>query len=207
VKDDFPVVLTPNVHFGVIDRRGSMAALVSPEGLSEYIVQIGWNGRLEELPPSISKAGNELDRGIRFRDVDNDGECELLIANDRNREIYHFTINGLKRLTFAPPALVDARGLDTGVRFVDLNRDHRADFVRSNNKGWAIALFKDVVSGWEILHSGDRGATDAIPMITRDGTNNGAWFHSRHLWVQNEDTAKMKDLVDRRSFEELLQKK
>jgi hypothetical protein len=44
-------------------------------------------------------------------------------------------------------------------------------------------------------------------MIAHNGTNNGAWFHSKHLWVQNEDTAKMKDLVDRRSFEELLHKK
>jgi hypothetical protein len=54
---------------------------------------------------------------------------------------------------------------------------------------------------------GKRGDPGAIPMITRNGTSNGAWFHSKHLWVQNEDTAKMKDLVDRRSFEDLLQEK
>ena len=37
----------------------------------------------------------------------------------------------------------------------------------------------------------------AIPMIARAGTNNGAWFHDRQLLVQNEDTDKLHDLVDR----------
>ena len=41
-------------------------------------------------------------------------------------------------------------------------------------------------------------------MIARDGTNNGAWIHSRTLWVQNEDTAKLPDLVDRMPLDELL---
>jgi hypothetical protein len=34
--------------------------------------------------------------------------------------------------------------------------------------------------------------------------NNGVWFHSRHLWAQNEETAHLPDLVDRRSFDQLL---
>ncbi len=41
-------------------------------------------------------------------------------------------------------------------------------------------------------------------MIVRGETNNGAWFHSRHMWVQNEDTAKLPNLVDRRAFDDLL---
>ena len=48
--------------------------------------------------------------------------------------------------------------------------------------------------------------SDVIPAIVRRGTNNGAWFHSRHLWVQNENTALLKDHVDRRSFNTLLEK-
>ena len=33
----------------------------------------------------------------------------------------------------------------------------------------------------------DRAAS--LPMIVRaDGTNNGAWFRHRDMWVQNEDT-------------------
>ena len=56
------------------------------------------------------------------------------------------------------------------------------------------------------MAGGDRSAAGALPMIVRDETNNGAWFHSKHLWWQNETTAKMPNLVDRRSFEELLKK-
>ena len=37
-----------------------------------------------------------------------------------------------------------------------------------------------------------------------DGSNNGFWVHSRQLVWMNEDTAKSKDLVERRSFDELL---
>ena len=37
-----------------------------------------------------------------------------------------------------------------------------------------------------------------------DGTNNGFFVHSRHLWWQNEDTARMKNLVDRRPLDDLL---
>ena len=41
-------------------------------------------------------------------------------------------------------------------------------------------------------------------MIVRQGTDNGAWFAKRHLWVQNENTHRLPDYVDRRSFEQLL---
>src|SRR5262249_30440406 len=42
------------------------------------------------------------------------------------------------------------------------------------------------------------------PIVRADGTDNGFFVHSRHLFWQNEDTAKLLDLVDRRSFNELL---
>jgi putative membrane-bound dehydrogenase-like protein len=43
-----------------------------------------------------------------------------------------------------------------------------------------------------------------LPAIARDGTNNGAWFHSRGLWVVNENTDKLPNLVDRKSFNDML---
>ena len=57
------------------------------------------------------------------------------------------------------------------------------------------------------MSEGKPGAEGALPLIVRGKTNNGAWFHSRHLWVQNEDTAQMENLVDRRSFKELLRRR
>src|SRR5207253_975511 len=38
----------------------------------------------------------------------------------------------------------------------------------------------------------------------RDGASNGVWFTQRHMWVQNEDTNRLPDLVDRRAYDELL---
>src|SRR5437588_362682 len=60
--------------------------------------------------------------------------------------------------------------------------------------------------GWsrKVL-AGKRGTPGELPMISRKGQNNGAWFHSRSLWLQNEDTSLLKDLVDRRSFNEMLE--
>src|SRR5690606_22849423 len=45
---------------------------------------------------------------------------------------------------------------------------------------------------------------ESLPAIAIDGKNNGAWFHSRHMWVVNETTSKLPDLADRRSFNQLL---
>ena len=43
-------------------------------------------------------------------------------------------------------------------------------------------------------------------MIVRaDGSNNGAWFNDRQMWIQNEETGKRTpNQVDSRSFTELL---
>src|SRR5262249_3965371 len=48
------------------------------------------------------------------------------------------------------------------------------------------------------------GKFDLPPIIRADGSDNGFFVHSRHLFWQNEDTDKLPDLVDRRSFNEIL---
>src|SRR5207253_7597151 len=90
------------------------------------------------------------------------------------------------------------------------NEDGFADVLFSNEKRYSFHLFISEVYlgfrvGWsrEVL-SGKRGTFGEIPMITRNGSNNGAWVRSRTLWFQNEDTANLPDKVDRRSFETLL---
>src|SRR5262249_31166226 len=101
--------------------------------------------------------------------------------------------------------IVDGQGRDDGLRFVDLDEDGDVDIVAANDAGFAIGLF-DGKRGWTrtVAQGGPRDA-GALPEIVRDGLNNGMGVHSRHLWWQNETTAKLPDLVDRRSFNELLQ--
>src|SRR5205085_1241837 len=45
---------------------------------------------------------------------------------------------------------------------------------------------------------------EAVEHAQDETFNNGFWVHSRSLWWQNEDTAKLPDLVDRRSFNDML---
>jgi len=51
---------------------------------------------------------------------------------------------------------------------------------------------------------GEGDGKDALPMISRHGTNNGFWVHSGYLWWSNEDTVLLKDHVDRRKIADLL---
>jgi hypothetical protein len=96
---------------------------------------------------------------------------------------------------------------DAGLRFVDLDGDGKLDVIFSNEKEYGIYLFKDMKEGWSRkVIAGKAGDKDALPMIARNGTNNGFWVHSGSLWWSNEDTVLLKDHVDRRSIRELLAK-
>jgi hypothetical protein len=132
----------------------------------------------------------------------------------------------VKKLPFDLPAgarLTSERGKDTGLRFLDLNADGKLDIIFSNEKEYGIYLFTDMEKGWsKKVLAGKRGASapatgagaagalvtqgpaDELPMISRHGTNNGFWVHSGYLWWSNEDTAMLKDHVDRRKIADLL---
>lgn len=169
------------------------------------------------------------DRGVRFRDVTRDGRCELIVANPDQSGILlwdpdhqAWQSSGLA----LPPVvtMVDAQGRDDGVRFADVNDDGHPDLFHSNAFRFGLWLWQPenplgLTAGWSReVTAGTRAtpvgtATPApaipiheIPAFVRTGLrpDNGAWFHSRHLWVQNEDTAHLPDLVDRRAFDDLL---
>jgi hypothetical protein len=165
------------------------------------------------------------DRGVRFRDVDGDGICEFIVSNESQNAVFRWN-DGAQRWQREPNALppgtslVNERGEDNGLRFVDLNGDGHDDIVFSNEDrfavwlhvpqpflGWTAGWTRKVTEGKRRNPSAAAGTPpDEIPPIVRAGPhrNNGAWFHSRHLWVQNEDTADLANLVDRRSFDDLL---
>lgn len=102
------------------------------------------------------------------------------------------------------------RNYDNGVRLVDVNGDGKLDLVQSVPERYAIYLFKDWDTGWSIKvldeKRGDAAAKKPVipPFIRADGTNNGVWFHSGAIWLQNEDTAKLPDGVEKVLFKDLL---
>ncbi len=196
---------------------GGVFGILRRDGFASFIWDIGsggwhFDGRCWVEDKALAQGlpiKEHRDFSTRFlRDIDGDGRCELFVSYGGMVWIYRWSseAKSWSKLPFTLP-LQDlfSQGLDSGLRFIDIDEDGHADVLLSNENGYGLYLFKNMQEGWsrKIL-SGKPGDKGAIPMISRHGTNNGAWFHSRHLWVQNEDTALLKDYVDRRSFNELL---
>jgi putative membrane-bound dehydrogenase-like protein len=171
---------------------------------------------LKAQPVLTSERGR--DRGVRLRDVDNAGHCELLVGNETQNAVFMWSESEMtwKKLPFGLPegtSIVNASGEDNGLRFVDLNGDGYADVVFSNEAGYSAHLFIAHAKqwlGWDVgwsykMREGKRGQAAEIPMIARGGPhpNNGAWFHSGELWVQNEETSDLPGKVARCTFKEL----
>lgn len=182
---------------------------------------------LEGRPVFTRRFGR--DQGVRFRDVDGDGVGELLVSQGPQNAAFQWN-NAEQRWQPSPfrlppdTSLVNAAGEDNGLRFADVNGDGHDDVIFSNEERFALWTYihepwLNWTRGWTrkvvaaerrepLPGAGPLPATppDEIPPIVRPGPrrNNGAWFHSRHLWVQNEDTAHLPNLVDRRAFDDLV---
>jgi putative membrane-bound dehydrogenase-like protein len=140
------------------------------------------------------------DNGFRLVDQNRDGRVEAV--RDEGTDAAH----EFQGLSLPPGArLRDDQGRDAGLRFVDLDEDGQLDVVFSNDREYGVYLFESMDKGWtRKVMAGKAGAPGALPKIVRDGANNGFFVHSRHLWWQNEDTAKLPNVVDRRAFNDLL---
>src|SRR5262249_8476399 len=93
------------------------------------------------------------DIGIRFRDLDRDGVCEFLIANNKAAGAYRWDEASKKwsELRFSLPAGVtfaSANRTDNGLRFVDIDEDGYDDIVFSNAERFGVYLFNDMQTGW-----------------------------------------------------------
>lgn len=165
-----------------------------------------------------------MDLGVKdgvARDLDGDGRLETITATSQglttekqNGYIVGWVNRHLRMLPFALPDNVVASDRpstnDTGLRFIDVNDDGKLDCLFSNAERYSLHLFKDMKEGWSIKVldeiRGDPAAKKPVipPFIRADGTNNGVWFHSGAIWLQNEDTAKLPDGVEKVLFKDLL---
>jgi putative membrane-bound dehydrogenase-like protein len=204
-------------RFGVVRADGAASVLVADEHSRHGATfHDGHWGKDDTLLSGLPLADRIFatnvggrDRGVRLRDLDRDGVCELLLSNDTHQEIFSFdaTRDAWHALPVKLPvftAIVDAVGRDAGLRFVDVDEDAYDDVVFSNESRFSVHLSSYLSTGWRRILDGPAGTGAAVPMIVRDGKNNGAWFANHHMWVVNENTDKLKDHVDRRPFAEWL---
>lgn len=206
---DFPVSLHQGkARFGIID---TYPVLLTHEG--DRIASWRFDGKKwapEKVDWTSAQSALANWPGVRLRDLDADGTCELIVGMGNEGAVFAWDRGnpGWSKCPFALPkgtAIADAKGNDAGLRFVDVDEDGHDDVLVSNEKAYGLWLFRSMKEGWsQEICAGKGGGKDALPMIARNGTNNGAWFLDGQLWVQNEDTAALKDLVQRVSFHDML---
>ncbi len=225
------------VRFGVLDPDGHATLILRNDHTAGAWTFDGtrWIQR-PELLQGLEVGGNPVltrhegrDTGARLRDVDGDGVCEFLVANATMNAVFRWDAARQRWLPLEwgfPPgtSIVNDRGEDNGLRFVDINDDGHDDVLFSNEErygvwlyqpqpylGWGRGWTRQTVSGVRSAVVGrDAAATNTplieIPAIVRAGPhrNNGAWVHGRTLWFQNEDTASLSNHVDRRNLDDLV---
>jgi putative membrane-bound dehydrogenase-like protein len=205
------------VRFGVFQPDGQASLLVRTEKVKgawhfvgdRWVADQHLRDGLTTNGPSVWTAQGGNDRGARLLDIDGDGRCEFVIGNDRQSAVFRWDDDAKVWLRSAAlpsgAALVDERGRDRGVRFVDVDGDGFLDLVWSDDSEFGLHLYDPVQRGWtRRILGGKRGESGELPPFVRNGVDNGAWFHDRALYVINEHTHLLKDFVDRRSFNDLL---
>ena len=209
------------VRFGIVQKNGYATVAVSTSSTrrawdfdgERWVPNLPLRKLFTEHPDRASSGELGGDQGMRFRDLDGDGVCEIVAANSMQRTVWGFdagTENWVARDWKLPEALVIANraGRDEGVRFLDLNEDGGLDLVVSNEKRCGVWLFQNANEGWGpavFQHDrSDEAADKRLPAITVDGVNEGwAAVRGEMVW-QNERTDQMTDLVDRRAFVDLV---
>lgn len=187
VESDFRAPLAASC-FGVVREDGHATVIARTEsaGSAWHFTKDGWiedktllNGlMLDGQPILTARAGK--DRGVRLRDVNRDGRCELLVANDQQNAVFEWSPEAKtwKRLPYSVPApFVDADGRDAGLRFVDLNGDGFDDALFSGADGFSVHFFVPVEKkgvdwklGWSLeMRAGKRGEPGEIPLIAGHG--------------------------------------
>ena len=161
-KIGFPVATgAGSVCWGVVAPAGVATILVRSIGVTGawQFVDGQWKAT-DHLTTGMELDGRRVltgssghDRGIRLRDLDGDGCCELIAGGGPRRGILQW--NQKQRrwqpVPFALPdglSLITDRGQDAGLRFVDIDKDGDQDIVFSDERRYAVYLFDSMQTGW-----------------------------------------------------------
>ena len=195
-------VVAGGVRLGIVRENGHASLFAADESQSgcwhfdgqRWVQDPHGLSGLEIDGAAVRLAAEGRDQGVRLRDLDGDGRCELLVSRPGVAAVFQWQDDSprWRRLAWSLPAgvsIVTASGQDAGLRFVDANEDGQPDIVYSDAETYAAYEFTGMEQGWSrLLVSGSHTEGSPIPSIVSDGRNNGAWLHSGRLWVMNERT-------------------
>ena len=139
---------------------------------------------------------NGMDQGVRLRDLDGDGICELIVGSPSQSTVYRRgkypdTGGRWQNLPFGLPegtSIVTAKGGDAGLRFADIDDDGFDDVIFSNSKHYGTWMFESMETGWSrrglvgsredagVRENHPRERSVIPPIVRADGSNNGAWI-------------------------------
>ncbi|HWY76998.1 MAG TPA: FG-GAP-like repeat-containing protein, partial [Verrucomicrobiae bacterium] len=141
------------VRFGIISSDGLPIILVRNETTAgawrfdgkKWVADASLLRGLEIDGKPVFTSLNHRDRGVRLRDVNNDGVCELIVGNESQNAMFAWSAEEKtwKQMPYGLPdgtSIVDAEGRDNGLRFVDVNGDGYADVIFSNAKHYSLHL-------------------------------------------------------------------
>jgi putative membrane-bound dehydrogenase-like protein len=197
------------IRFRDLDNDGSCEFLFAD---SKSSGAFRWNERVKEwsklafsFPPGVTFVNaNGTDNGLRYVDIDEDGFDDIVFSNAERFGVYLFndTHTGWSRTVVEGTR--SAREASGG------RKPAGASAAKSipQDQPSATPPSPPLRRGGAVAGTAPQDVNDERfelpPIVRADGTDNGFFVHSRHLFWQNEDTAKLLDLVDRRSFNELL---
>ena len=221
----FPEKMHSGLRFGVDNKKFHTFAFSTDEKGGNHAWSFQKNSWVKEtvLTKGLEKVASHTsgkDGGVRFRDIDHDGTCELIAGSPARSEVYQLKKNGWERLPFSLPkgtSIVTGEGKDAGLRFADIDQDGFEDVIFSNSESYGTWIFKSFKEGWSLLGIGGKRENSGTgenhprerkvlpPIVRGDGTNNGAWIKRGNLYWQNEDTGQtLPHHIDQRSFADIM---
>ncbi|MCA9216285.1 MAG: VCBS repeat-containing protein, partial [Planctomycetales bacterium] len=196
--------------FGVID--GSMATIAFVDDAKMKTLSFSpeeqtWRADVVNAPLNVS---DNAITDLQLRDIDGDGHCEVFVAlGDHTRILHRDGQSG--RWSVAnfslPTGLTISSKTHDAVRFFDVDDDGDLDCLHSDAQSCSLHLFDSMTDGWStkvFAETRADGEATLPPFVLADGSNNGVWVHSGHVWYQNENTDRMPDKVDRRKLSDLI---
>ena len=160
----FPERMHPGLRFGFDDKKfKTFAFSADAKGeLKAWSFQKDFWIQEDTLTRGLERVASHSDgrdAGVRFRDIDRDGTCELIAGSPSRPEVYQLKEKGWELLPFSLPkgtSIVTSEGEDAGLRFADLDQDGLEDVIFSNSESYGTWLFKSFKDGWSLRGIGGK---------------------------------------------------